>query len=440
MTLTELRQQIEDEYRQRTPKSQANFERAKAVLPDGDTRTGTVFSPHPSYIEQAVGCYLYDADGHEILDFTNNATTLIHGYAHPEITRAIQQQAAAGTAWAAPNMRQVQLAELLCERTPSLQRLRFCNSGTEANMHAIKVARAFTGKDKVLKMDTAYHGTYEGTEFSANGYRGGDAPVTPSVAGIPTNDAANVLVAPYNDLDAAEQQLTQHQDNLAAIIVNPILTSGGVTLAADGYLAGLREMTAASGVVLIFDEVISYRVGEGGAQSAYNVVPDLTTMGKIIGGGLPVGAFGGRADIMAQYESDHAKMSHAGTFNGNPMTMTAGLTAMTMLTAEAYAHLAGLGHLLQTRMTEINHEFGDCFEVNGVTSLVSFTLPPAADREAENAAEIMRLLHLALLNRDIKGTGIFSVSTVMSEAEIERLAGTLSQVLGAFRAVLVSSQ
>lgn len=432
MTLAELRQQIEDEYRQRTPKSHANFQRAKAVLPGGDTRSGTTFPPYPSYIDHAAGCFLYDADGHELLDFTNNATTLIHGHAHPEIIRAIQRQAALGTAWAAPNMLQVQLAELLCEKTPSLERLRFCNSGTEANMHVVKVARAFTGKDKILKMDTAYHGTYEGTEFSADGA----IPVRPSVAGIPANAAENVFVVPYNDLSAAMQYIAQYHDDLAAVILNPVLTSAGLMLPGDGYLAALREATKARGILLIFDEVITYRIGEGGAQSHYNVVPDLTAMGKIIGGGLPVGAFGGRADIMAVYESDAVHMSHAGTFNGNPMTMTAGLTAMNMLTPDAYAHLAGLGHLLQTRLTEINHEFGAYFAVNGVSSLVGFTLTPSVDRTPGIAAEIMRLLHLALLNRGIKGAGIFSISTVMTAAEIERLAKTLSGVLGAFHAVL----
>ena len=194
--LSDLRRPIEDEYRRRTPKSAALHQQAQNFLPNGETRTGTAFLPYPTYFERGAGSFLYDVDGNAILDFTNNATSLIHGHAHPAIVGALQRQAALGTAWAAPNPQQVRLAQMLHERVPSLERLRFCNSGTEANMHAIKLARAFTGRDKILKMHGAYHGTYEGVEFDSHPASQQSAPVT---RGIPANAADNVFVTPFDD-------------------------------------------------------------------------------------------------------------------------------------------------------------------------------------------------------------------------------------------------
>ena len=203
MALDELRQRIEDEYRRRTPRSRELHEAAQAWLPGGDTRTGTVFAPYPTYMDRGAGSYLYDVDGNRLLDFTNNATSLIHGHAHPALVRAIQQQAARGTGWNAPHESQARLARLLCERVPSLERVRFCNSGTEANMNAIKAARAFTGRDRIVKMDSAYHGSYEGVEFdgaadSANGATS-TARLVPTSRGVPRSMAENVLTMPFDD-------------------------------------------------------------------------------------------------------------------------------------------------------------------------------------------------------------------------------------------------
>ncbi len=435
--LAQLREQIENEYRQRTPKSCALHQQAQAYLPGGDTRTGTSFAPYPTYIEHAEGSCLHDVDGNAILDFTNNATALIHGHAHPNIVKAIQQQAACGTAWAAPNPHQVRLAQMLCARVPSLERVRFCNSGTEANMLAIKAARAFTGRDKLLKMDTAYHGTYDGVEFSLSDQTGVESHVRPTTRGVPRNAADNLLVAPFNDLASAERLIRENRHELAAVVVNPVLISGGVVLPTEGYLASLREITRACGVLLIFDEVISLRIAAGGAQAYYGVVPDLTAMGKIIGGGLPVGAFGGRAEIMELFvDGNPPAVSHAGTFNGNPLTMAAGAAALELLTPEAYQRLAGLGRLLQDRLAEIAADRERVFEVSSIASLVS--LGPAQAIRTERTAtllmsEVIRLMQLALLNRGIKTYRLFAISTVMSEAEIEQLASALRDVLEELR-------
>ncbi|MDE2993693.1 MAG: aminotransferase class III-fold pyridoxal phosphate-dependent enzyme, partial [Chloroflexota bacterium] len=317
--LDELRQRVEGEYYRRTPRSRVLHERAQAWLPGGETRTGTAFAPYPTYMDRGEGNYLYDVDGSRLLDFTNNSTSLIHGHAHSALVRAIREQAARGTGWHAPHELQARLARLLCERVPSLERVRFCNSGTEANMNAIKAARAFTGRDRIVKTDSAYHGSYEGVEFdgagdSANGAAPAMRP-TPTSRGVPRSMAENVLTMPFDDCDAARRLVARHRHELAAVLVNPIVTRAGLHLPSPGYLGCLREVARDNDVLLIFDEVITLRIARGGAQDYYGVVPDLTAMGKIVGGGLPVGAFGGRADIMEVFATgDPPLVPHSGTF------------------------------------------------------------------------------------------------------------------------------
>ncbi len=438
MTLADLGQRIENEYRSRTPKSKALFREADAYLPGGDTRTGTSFRPYPTYFTHGEGSYLHDVDGNEVLDFTNNATSLIHGHAHPEIVKVLEHQLACGTGWSAPNSHQVHLAQILCQRVPSLERVRFCNSGTEANMQAIKAARAFTGRDRILMMDGAYHGSYEDTEFE-----GADSALPhPRLLGIPVNAAENVLVAPYDDAAAAERLVERHQSDLAAVIVNPVFTQGRLGLPSEGYLGSLRELTRSRDVLLIFDEVITFRMAPGGAQDHFGVTPDLTALGKIIGGGLPVGAFGGRADIMALFaDKQPPSITHAGTFNGNPLTLAAGIASLELLTEEAYERLARLGSRLQQQIQEISTDLGLPFEVNRMVSLVSPDLPQATSPDPAHRAmaeELRRLLNLALLNRGIKADSNLAISTVMTEVELERLTDTLRDVLAEFAPAMES--
>ena len=405
------------------------FREATRFLPGGDTRLGTSFPPHPSYMVRGDGSYLYDVDGNRILDFTNNATTLIHGHSHPEIVETVRRQAERGTGWMAPNPHQVELARLLCSRLPSVDRIRFCNSGTEANMQAIKVARAFTGRDVILKMAGAYHGSYEGTEFS----RGDDGRPLALVAGIPGNERENVLVAPFGDEAAARTLMETHRDRLAAVVVNPVMTQGGLGLPPEGYLQILRETTRRLGILLVFDEVITFRVASGGAQEHYGVVPDLTALGKIIGGGMPVGAFGGRADIMALFaDRPTPSVSHSGTLNGNPMTSAAGLKAMKMLTPEAFEHLSRLGGSLRDELNRIVRDLQLPLEVNRIASLISLDLAGhvRSDPQAlERGSRIMSLVHLALLNRGIKNYTLYALTTVMGAEEVRTLSDNLREVL-----------
>jgi len=433
-TLTGLRRSVEARYRARTPRSHALHANAQRFLPGGDTRNGTHFQPYPSYLDYGHATTVVDVDGNELLDFTFNSTSLIHGHAHPVVTRAIETQASRGTAWNAPNATLLQLAELMCARVPSLELVRFCNSGTEANMHALKAARAFTGRDRILKMDGAYHGTYEGVEWNLDA---ADPRSAPATGGLPRNAGDNVLLARFNDAETAVNLVRAHRHDLAAVVVNPILTRPSLGLPADGYLQALRQVTREVGVLLVFDEVITLRVAAGGAQERFGVVPDLTAMAKIIGGGLPVGAFGGRADVMRVFaDGEPPSIVHAGTFNGNPMTAAAGLAAMQLLTPEAFADLERRGRYLHQRLVAEAERFGVALDVVSAGSLVSLDLPSTVKAErspAGAAAELMRLLHLELLTRGHKTSGLLAVSTVTTDAEIDRLTDTLFDVLDSFR-------
>ncbi len=313
---------LTEEYTARRPRSRALYERACRALPGGDTRTTIYFHPFPPYLERGEGCRMYDVDGHVLLDLLANYTSMIWGYAHPAIVEAIRRQAGLGSSFAAPTEDQVRLAELLRERLPSLAKVRFTNSGTEAAMNAMRAARAFTGRPKIVKIEGGYHGSSDSAEISVrpDPAAAGDAAQPDSVpaAGVPASVARDVLAAPFNDVGAVEAILRAHRGEIAALIVEPVMGAGGVIPPRDGFLASLRRLTEAMDIVLIFDEVISFRLGYHGAQGRFGVRPDLTVLGKIIGGGLPVGAFGGREDIMALYDPRHpGGLAHGGTFNAN---------------------------------------------------------------------------------------------------------------------------
>src|SRR6267143_1262765 len=290
-------------YRLTTPGSRAIHERALAVMPGGTTRTTTYFDPYPLYIERGEGCRVWDADGTERIDMLGNYTAMILGHAHPKVVEAIHRQAARGTGFAAANPIEVEHATLLCQRVPSLELVRFCNSGTEATMFAMRLARAFTGRPKIARIEGGYHGTHDSAEVSTHPSPAEagepDRPIArPDSIGTPQWVLDTSVILPFNNPDAAEHILRAEGDQVAAVILEPIIGAGGVIAATNEFLKGLRKVTRELGMLLIFDEVISLRVAPGGAQQLYGVTPDLTTMGKIIGGGLPVAAFGGRAEVM----------------------------------------------------------------------------------------------------------------------------------------------
>jgi len=338
------------DYQAKTPRSRQLFEEALRVMPGGNSRTTTFFDPYPFYITRGEGARIWDADGNERLDFNCNYTSLILGHANPQVVKAIQDAAVHGMSFPGPSEHEIRLAEILTTRIPGMEVVRFANSGTEATMHAVRVARAFTGRAKIAKFEGAYHGTHDWVLVSVapDPATAGSRKRPKSVAwssGVPPMVVKHVVTLPWNDGDACAKILEKQGADIAALIIDPLLANAGMIPGREGFLETLREVTRRLGILLIFDEVISFRIGRGGAQERFNIRPDLTTLGKIIGGGLAVGAFGGRADVMNFYDPRDGKgrINHGGTFNANPLTMAGGIATMEQLTPEAYARLDALG-------------------------------------------------------------------------------------------------
>lgn len=426
-----ISQKILDAYKDRTPNSRAHHAKAGAVLPGGDTRSATYFSPYPVYMEKGRGCRLYDADGNEYLDMLGNYTSLIHGHALPAIVEAIREQALKGTVFGAAAAIQYRHAEHLCKRLPSVDTIRYCNSGTEASLFAIRAARAFTGRDGIIKIDGGYHGGHDLAEVNNFADIETDGPPRAAVhAGIPASVLQDVEIVPFNDLTAVASVLETDAGRIAAIIVEPVLGAGGVIPPQPGYLAGLRELADRFQVLLIFDEVITFRLSAGGMQELTGVMPDLTSLGKIIGGGLPAGAFGGRSDIMAIFDPAHPKaLIHSGTFNAANIVMAAGLCALNALDQPAIDRINNLGDRLKTGFQNAFKETGIRGQVTGIGSLNQVHWCGDAPRTARDAAlaltrsgELPGLLHLELMNRGIYSAkrGMVIISTPMSEEQVDQ--------------------
>jgi glutamate-1-semialdehyde 2,1-aminomutase len=315
-------------------------ERAAGLFPGGvnsPVRAYRAVGGEPPILVRGAGAEVWDADGNRYLDYVGAFGPLLLGHAHPAVVTAIREAAEAGGSFGATGPGEVRLAELIRERMPSVERLRFVNSGTEAAMSALRVARAATGRELVIKFDGGYHGHADSLLVEAGS---GVATLSiPGSAGVAGPVAAQTLVARYNDLESVARLLAANQDRVAAVIVEPVAANMGVVAPAPGFLEGLRELTARSGALLVFDEVITgFRVAPGGAQQLYGVRPDLTVLGKIIGGGLPVGAYGGRADLL-DLVAPAGPVYQAGTLSGHPVVMAAGEATLRLLTPELYAAL-----------------------------------------------------------------------------------------------------
>jgi len=410
-----------ERYAELAPESQALWGRALESLPGGNSRTTIFHDPYPLYAASGRGCCVTDVDGVERIDFISNYTSLALGHCHPRVVEAVRRQAGRLTSAAAASELEVEMAERIRERLPSVELLRFTNSGTEATMQAIRAARAFTGRSTVAAFAGAYHGTHD-VAVSIPAVAG-DPPGGP---GVPDAVADSLLVAPFNDVESTRALLEPRLDDLAAVIVEPVLGSAGVIPADVGFLAFLRELTERSGALLLFDEVIAFRIGYHGAQGRYGVTPDLTTLGKIIGGGLPVGAVGGRADVMELFDPRRTPhLAHGGTFNANPLSMSAGLATLAELTPATYEAWEALALELKAKLERVLADAGQPACVNQIGSLfnIHFAEGPVrspADAQAGDTA-LLRELHLALLDHGILFTprGMGCLSTPMTGSEID---------------------
>jgi glutamate-1-semialdehyde 2,1-aminomutase len=395
---------VRADYERLTAASRGLWERALDSLPGGNSRTTIFYDPYPVYVIRGEGCRVTDADGVERIDFISNYTSLILGHCHPKVVEAVQRQAGRLMSAAAPSELEIELAERIRERLPSVERLRFANSGTEATMQALRAARAFTGRSTIATFAGGYHGTHD---YAAS--IPADPALPPGGPGIPAAVAETVVVAPFDDVEGTRLALEPHLGDLAAVIVEPVLGSGGVLPASSEFLAFLRELTRDAGALLVLDEIISFRVGYNGAQGRYRVSPDLTTLGKVIGGGLPVGAFGGREDVMALLDPrSEERIPHGGTFNANPLTMAAGLATLAELTPDRYEQLEALAVELKEKLDRLFVDTGVPASVTQAGSLFNIHL------------DAMPELHLALLNHGILATprGMGCLSTPMTTAEV----------------------
>ena len=412
-------------YADRTPTSHRLSDSFSRWMPGGDTRSITWFAPYPVVIERASGYELTDADGRTYIDLLNNYTALVHGHAHPRIVEAIAAQAPRGTVYPAPHAGQAALAEELVRRVASVDRVRFTNSGTEAVMLAIRAARAFTGRPLLVKTEGGYHGSWE------------QVPLTSGAAaeGMPPELAALVRLVPYNDLDALRALMAREGDRVAAILLEPVMGEG--VIAADAaYLHGVRELTTAYGALMVLDEVVTFRLATGGRQQTLEVLPDLTTFGKIIGGGLPVGAVGGSERVMSVFDPsrpDGVHVHHSGTFNGNTLTTAAGLVSLQLLTPTEIERINALAAALADGMRNGLAAGGLSGVVTRCGSLVHLHFDvesePRDFADLRLGGETLRQVHLACMEGGlfIAPRGLMNTSTALDAAAVSEAVSRFSR-------------
>ena len=440
MAKYQVQREIE-QYVARTPRSKQLHEEAVRYLPGGTSRAAHYFDPHPIYAERGEGHYVHDVDGNRYLDFGNNATSLILGHAHPDVVEAMQSAVAQGHSFSNPVESQIRLAKLLCDRIPSMDTVRFTNSGTEGTLNTFRAARAFTGKHKIAKFEGTYQGSHEYASVShrvpADQLNPDGPTVLPDYPGQPPSLLEDVIVLRYNNLEESERIIRENKDDLACVIMEPVASVLGHTPAKPEFLRGIRELTQELGIILIFDEVQSARVAPGGAQELLGVVPDMTCLGKTVGGGTPAGAFGGREDIMALFDPTEGAPTvlHAGTFNANPVTMAAGQATLSRLTPSVYDLLAQTGETLRAKLRAVLDEFEIPNQVTGIASLfgLHFTSNEIVDHRSSlnSDSELRSGLTVGLMNE-----GVFlgsSVNVLTGDNEVNTLVDATRTVIQRLR-------
>ncbi len=419
------------------PKSKTHFEEGRKYVPGGVTRITTFFAPYPMYMDHGAGAYLFDCDGNRYIDFLGNYTALVHGHAHPAIVQAIAEQIPKGTIYGAASPLQYELAKLIQSRVPSVELLNFTSSGTEATMMTMRLARAATGKNVIVKMDGGYHGSNDYGLVNLNGAEKAALP------GIPPGVVDSMMVVPFNDIEAVEELIEARKDEIAAVMLEPLLGNGGGVLPRPGYLQALRELTDRHDILLIFDEIVTLRLAVGGYQGMSGVIPDITTMGKIIGGGMGIGAFGGRKSLMDRFDPANPKLLyHTGTFYAQEISMAAGIASLQNLDQPAIDRINALGETLRGGFNRAFAKHGIKGQAMGIGSLamVHWTqdkLNAVTDAQAalKMAGALPRLLHLEMINRGIYSAprGMFCISTPMTEADVDEAIRAFDSTLAALK-------
>jgi glutamate-1-semialdehyde 2,1-aminomutase len=395
------------------PKSRARHEEALAVMPGGNTRTVLFHDPFPLGVARGEGCYLWDLDGHRYIDFLGEYTAGIYGHSHPAIRAAIERALDGGINYGGHNLMEAKLAQAVCERFPSLELVRFTNSGTEANLMAVAAARVFTGRNKIMVFDGAYHGGV----FTFSG------------GGSPINAPYEFIVAPYNDGAKTLALIERYGADLSAILIEPMLGGGGCIPADRAFLQMLRDAATRHRAVLIFDEVMTSRLSPGGLQELHGILPDMTTLGKYIGGGMSFGAFGGKAEIMVMFDPRRPNaLPHAGTFNNNVLTMSAGVAGLTQVyTPEAARTLNARGDALRQRLNDLCHRHEVAMQFTGIGSMMTVHMTDAPIRSPADAArgdqKLKELFFFDLLAAGIwlARRGMINLSLPIGDTECDAL-------------------
>lgn len=419
------------------------YARSLRVLPQGVSRVTIDIDPIPIYIERGDGAYLVDVDDNRLLDLNNNFTTLIHGHGFEPVAEVVARLLRNGTCFSNPTEHEVALAELLISRIPAMEKVRFVNSGTEAVMFAIKAARAFTGRSAIVRFEGAYHGGYDWAETGQTGTyptnESGRSVARPGYRGAPTSLGDDVIVLQFNDKEEISSKLESHVHRIAGILIDPMPSRAGLFAPDEGFIGALTTFAQKHGILLIADEVLNIRQGYTGASDRYGLGPDLIATGKIIGGGFPIGAIGGRAEVMSVFEKRDGKppVSQGGTFSANPVSMAAGLAAMNALTPDAFVRLEELGDALRSRLSQIAQSRQAPFSITGAASL--FRIHPKREAPTDYRASIMsadQALRMRELTRYFARNGVLlpfgaaaSLSTPMGNTEVELIASLFDNFL-----------
>ena len=433
---------LQSEYRDKTPASFAQWEKGIDVMPGGVIKGAYWYDPYPIYIERAEGCHIYDIDGNKYLDFANHHSTMIVGHNHPDVVQAVSAELQKGLGFGGPTKLEEEISSEIVARFPAIDKVRFTNSGTESSLHATRIVRAHSGKQKIAKFEGAYHGSHDAVEVSSspplNKAGSPEMPnAVPAWPGMSKDSETDIIILPYNDMESVEAILTENKDEIAGVFYDG--RAGMLDIPVE-FSKFVRKITSALGILMVMDEVVSFRAGDGGYQGYSGIEPDLSIFGKVVGGGLPVGAIGGKSKIMDVVDTTKdtglPTVNQSGSFSGNSLTLAAGLATLKALTPEAYAHLDNITNQLHVGMESVFKQANIPCQVVSVGSMLNHFISEVPIRDyrafANIDSDLTNRIHLGLLLKDIHIGRVpmgFCLSTPTQSTDIKRTLDALTEVL-----------